>query len=73
MKAAFPFSSMPVVSMRPSAGMELPSAATISSAANRPKVIDSVHLPMGGGQPLSDGLHHIDGDAVSGLLIQLGV
>jgi len=28
---------------------------------------------MGGGQPLSDGLHHIDGDAVSGLLVKLGV
>ena len=35
--------------------------------------IDSVHLPMCGGQPLSDGLHHIDGDAVSGLLVKLGV
>lgn len=35
--------------------------------------IDSVHLPMGGGQSLSDGLHHIDGDAVSGLLVKLGV
>ena len=28
---------------------------------------------MGGGQPLSDGLHHIDGDSVSGLLVKLGV
>ncbi len=28
---------------------------------------------MGGGQPLSDGLHHIDGDAVPSLLVKLGV
>ena len=35
--------------------------------------IDSGHLPMGSGQPLSDGFHHIDGDSVPSLLIELGV